>query len=175
MNMLKKKIQKYDSDSDSDEELNKMAEARNKKIKIQGVQNLKDGLLISRLSDYAIAKYFDTDIITKGKVKDDFFKLNRKFKFKTNKDVDDYFKPHVKPQEEAWFDDYPKKKESKTGKKIKKLIESVEKTKISEPSNKKHFDSISSIMDLVGSLIKKPKEKSYPDINESMSEVNKLT
>ena len=167
--MSKKKNIKYDSD----EELNKVAEARNKKIEKEGIQNLRDQLRTTDLLDYAIDTYITPNNLKGSKIAIEFSKRSRNKEFNSEKDIDDYFKKYSEPEEE-WFDDYPKKKESKTGKKIKKLIEKVSNTKLSEPSNKKHFDSISSIMDLVGSLIKKPKEKSYPDINESMAEVNKL-
>ena len=92
----------------------------------------------------------------------------------TEKDIDKFLNIDSKPPDEEWFDDWPKKKESKTGDKIKKLISKVEKTKSSEPPNNKHVNSIKSIMDLVGSLINQPKKKEYPDINESISEMNKL-
>jgi len=82
----------------------------------------------------------------------------------TEKDVDKFLN----------IDSKPEKKESKTANNIKDLISKVEKTKSSEPPNNKHVNSIKSIMDLVGSLIDQPKQKQYPDINESINEMNKL-
>lgn len=150
----------------TDNQLYQLGELRNKKIERDHISELKKGVQQSKLLDYALITYINPYNIQKEPISKEFLTKNKKGEFNSNKDIDNFFKKYSEPQE---------KKESKTGKKIKKLIEKVSNTKISEPSNKKHFDSISSIMDLVGSLIKKPKEKSYPDVNESMAEVNKLT
>jgi hypothetical protein len=167
---MSKKIKKM-----SDYQLGELGKKYNEQVQKDSISSLKKSIDQGKILTYAMNTYVIPHKIQKEPISKQFLELFDEGKFNSNKDIDDFFKKNMKSEPvEAWFDDYPKKKESKTANKIKKLIDQVDKTKILDKTENKNKNSIQSIMDMVSSLIKQPKQKQYPDIEESVSEMNKL-